>query len=86
MLKHFVQKLHNTVLNPMKNYSEEIEKIVDYCLKNNLKLKDLLCTVEKKMIEKALELTNGNKLKASLILGISRKTLIDKYKKYNIDK
>ncbi len=66
----------------MEDYSKKIEEIVEYCLKNGLKLKDLIFTVEKKMIEKALEQTNGNKVKASKLLGISRKTLIEKVKKF----
>ena len=48
-------------------------------------LKELsLDEVEKDHIERVLEYTNWNKTKASKILGINRKTLLEKRKKYNI--
>jgi DNA-binding NtrC family response regulator len=48
-------------------------------------LKELsLELVEKEHIERVLEYTNYNKTKASKILGINRKTLLEKRKKYNI--
>jgi len=40
--------------------------------------------IEKEHIERILEYTNWNKTKASKILGINRKTLLEKRKKYNI--
>ena len=41
--------------------------------------------VEKEHIARVLEYTNWNKTKASKILGINRKTLLEKRKKYNIE-
>ncbi len=69
----------------MEMYSKTIEELVNYCLYNGLLLKDIVGAVEKKMIESALKHTGGNKLKASEILGITRKTLINKIKKYRIE-
>jgi len=47
---------------------------------SDLNLKDL----EKFIIELALKRTSQNKTRAAELLGISRKTLIDKVKKYKI--
>jgi len=41
--------------------------------------------VEKLYIQKILRRTKGNKSKAAIILGINRKTLLEKRKKYNLD-
>jgi len=41
--------------------------------------------VEKDMIVKALKSTNGNKSKAARLLGISRKSLFNKIRDYNIN-
>jgi DNA-binding protein Fis len=47
--------------------------------------KTALEAVEKPLIEKALERTFGNQLKAAKILGISRNTLRTKIGKFGID-
>lgn len=48
-------------------------------------LNDLIAKVEKDMIIKALRSTNGNKTKAAKLLGISRKSLFNKIRDYNIN-
>jgi len=48
-------------------------------------LNDLITKVEKDMIVKALKSTNGNKSKAARLLGISRKSLFNKIRDYNIN-
>ncbi|HPP43734.1 MAG TPA: sigma-54 dependent transcriptional regulator [Caldisericia bacterium] len=48
-------------------------------------LNDLIAKVEKDMIVKALKSTNGNKSKAARLLGISRKSLFNKIRDYNIN-
>lgn len=48
-------------------------------------LSEVAAEAEKAHIVKILKSTNGNKTKAALILGISRKTLWEKVKTYNID-
>jgi DNA-binding NtrC family response regulator len=48
---------------------------------SGMKLKDM----EKLFIERTLKRTSNNKTKAAELLGISRKTLIEKVKKYNIE-
>jgi DNA-binding NtrC family response regulator len=48
---------------------------------SGLELKDM----EKIFIERALKRTSNNKTRAADLLGISRKTLIDKVKKYNLE-
>ncbi len=40
---------------------------------------------ERILLERALDATNGNKLRAAKMLGISRKQLYAKIKKYDID-
>nr|CBX30003.1 Acetoacetate metabolism regulatory protein atoC [uncultured Desulfobacterium sp.] len=42
------------------------------------------CAIEKKLIEKALEATNGNRTKASQLLEISHPSLLSKMKTYDI--
>ncbi|RKX52720.1 MAG: hypothetical protein DRP30_05740 [Thermotoga sp.] len=53
----------------------------------NLKetLRNLTQNVEKRLIEKALRITNNNKKKASSLLGISYKTLVQKMEKFGIN-
>lgn len=46
----------------------------------------LLSQIEQIMIQRALEITGGNQLKASFLLGINRLTLRKKIKEYNIKK
>jgi DNA-binding NtrC family response regulator len=56
--------------------------------RKNINRKSPLCEVtaeaEKAHIVKILNSTNGNRTKAAEILGISRKTLWEKLKTYNI--
>lgn len=57
--------------------TETIQKIIKLCdsdQPSNL-LDDILREVEKIAIEAALKVTNNNKTKASILLGISRNTL-----------
>lgn len=50
-----------------------------------LPLKDAVCNVEKMMINKALEVSNGNRTKAADILQIDIKTLRSKIREYHIE-
>ncbi|MGA1846073.1 sigma-54-dependent transcriptional regulator [Deferribacter abyssi] len=54
-------------------------------IENNTTKKNSMKEHEKSLIEKALKETNGNKSKAAELLGISRKTLHNKIKEYNIE-
>ena len=45
----------------------------------------MLESVERPLIEKVLERTYGNQIKAAKLLGINRNTLHSKIKKFNID-
>lgn len=50
-----------------------------------LLLKNAVDAIEKPLIERALERTWGNQLKAAKILGINRNTMRSKIKKFSID-
>jgi transcriptional regulator with PAS, ATPase and Fis domain len=52
---------------------------------HTISLKKAAQQAEIRAIEKALEMSNGNRSKASKILGIGRRTLYDKMEVYNID-
>jgi len=49
-----------------------------------MSLKDAVCNMEKRLISKALEVSNGNRTKASEILQIDIKTLRSKIREYQI--
>ena len=56
-----------------------------YKEKQGILYKYVLETIEKPLIEHALERTYGNQLKAAKILGINRNTIRTKIKKLGID-
>ena len=64
----------------LKNYKEPEQNDINSD-DSNMSLEQL----EKKYIIKVLEITNGNKVKASQILAIDRKTLYKKIRDYNIE-
>ena len=47
---------------------------------------DMISTLERGLILRALQKTGGNQLQAALLLGINRSTLRGKMEKYNIKK
>lgn len=55
-------------------------------MNQDIDLKDMLRTVEHKLIENALDKSNGVVSHAASKLGLRRTTLIEKMKKYNIAK
>ena len=64
---------------------EDTSKIINVKDEGVVPLNDLIAKVEKDMIIKALKSTNGNKSKAARLLGISRKSLFNKIRDYNIN-
>ncbi len=56
----------------------------DHIDEKELKIVEPLEVIEQKYIKKVLKLTGGNKSKAANLLGISRKTLWEKIKRYKI--
>jgi len=67
-----------------------IDKMIElddsiYKEKQGVLYKYVLETIEKPLIEHALERTYGNQLKAAKILGINRNTMRAKIKKLQID-
>lgn len=60
------------------------DKCVSCTVLNNLTLDDAVRTIEKRMIEKAINISLSNVSRAAEILGIKRTTLISKIKKYKI--
>ena len=69
----------NDLVNIIRNYKEPVQESYESTDKMSLD------QVEKRYIIKVLEITNGNKVKASQILGIDRKTLYKKIRDYNIE-
>jgi len=59
------------------NISEAIETLVDYLVKNDVQdIHELIIgEVEKLVLLRVLELTNGNKRQAARLLGMNRNTL-----------
>lgn len=55
-----------------------------YCNSGEVSLKEFLAKIERQMIVAILEATNGNRKKASEILGIRLTTLHYKIKRYHI--
>lgn len=56
---------------------EAIKSLVDAAFRDGChdRFQDIVCTIEKSMVKRALELTKGNQVQAARLLGISRNTL-----------
>lgn len=61
---------------------KEVRPDADVVLEDGMSLQDAVRAFEKKTIERALELSGGNKSQASKMLGMKRTTLIEKLKKF----
>ncbi|HAK88594.1 MAG TPA: hypothetical protein DHV16_04645 [Nitrospiraceae bacterium] len=61
-----------------------IKNLVDLAFKDNCneRFQDIVCKLEKSMVQKALELTKRNQVQAAKLLGISRNTLRKKLEEY----
>ncbi|MEW5807720.1 MAG: helix-turn-helix domain-containing protein [Acidobacteriota bacterium] len=62
------------------DFSVSEKNTLRHLAENKLSLEE----IEKLYIQEILNLTNGNRSKAAKILGINRKTLLEKRKKYNL--
>jgi two-component system nitrogen regulation response regulator GlnG len=71
-------------LSGLKDTVIELEDSL-YDLKKGVLFKSILEVIEKPIIERALERTDGNQFKAARILGINRNTIRAKIKKLGID-
>ncbi|MFU2157637.1 MULTISPECIES: sigma-54-dependent transcriptional regulator [unclassified Caldisericum] len=76
LLEDLPQTLQNKIKSEEYNKTEVEEE--------NLNLPKLIEKIEKEAIIKALEKAQGNKTKAAQILGISRKSLFNKLRYYNL--
>jgi DNA-binding NtrC family response regulator len=63
---------------------ESFDKLVDHFISGGFFLVEAVEFLEKSMIARALERTNGNRLAASKMLGIHRNTLQRKTEQYQI--
>jgi len=70
---------------PAQQPAPEKTSAADIDLGEDRSLKDDLAMVDKMKIEKTLERTKGNVSKAAAILDVSRETLHNKIRKYEID-
>lgn len=68
----------------VKNNIIELDENI-YQEKRGLVYKLILEAIEKPIIEKALDFTGGNQLKAAKLLGINRNTIRTKIKKLGIE-
>ncbi|MFZ4589953.1 MAG: sigma 54-interacting transcriptional regulator [Ignavibacteria bacterium] len=95
-LKNFIERIY-TYKSKGIDITEEFDVLVnhikkytpaDRCLNCNIlynkTLDEAMHTIEKRMIERAINKSKSNVSRASEILGIKRTTLIDKIKKYGI--
>ncbi|MDD5730921.1 MAG: helix-turn-helix domain-containing protein [Candidatus Omnitrophica bacterium] len=71
-------------INSLKNKVLELENYL-YTEKKGVLYKTIVETIEKPLIERALERTEGNQLKAARILGINRNTIRVKIRKLGIN-
>jgi len=67
--------------------AQELLKLDDQALieKKGILYRSVVESIEKPLIEQALERTEGNQLKAARILGINRNTMRSKIKKFGIN-
>lgn len=63
---------------------ETFEKLVDHLLANGFFLEEAVEILEKTMIARAVERTDGNRCAASKLLGIHRNTLQRKISEYHL--
>ena len=64
---------------------EIFEKIVDHLLENGFFMEEAVEILEKTMIARAVERTDGNRCAASKLLGIHRNTLQRKMIEYKLE-
>jgi nitrogen regulation protein NR(I) len=71
-----------------KSFEEMLDTLFEELFKTPLLMQDLdmISTVEKGLILRALKKTKGNQVQAALLLGINRSTLRSKMEKYHITK
>ena len=77
-------KIKEAAIDGIREMVAELEKYL-YSKKKGVLYKSILELVEKPIIERVLERTEGNQLKAARILGINRNTMRTKIKKLGID-
>ena len=63
---------------------EEMDMNFDFNKSLNQIIESITEKIEKRMIQKALQECRGNRINAAKRLGISRKTLFNKMKRYNL--
>lgn len=83
------EKMNNETSFEKRNeagpHMEVFEKFVEYfCIKERIPFKELMYTVERNILIRALVEFNGNQKIAAKYLGIKYTTLHEKVKKYNI--
>jgi DNA-binding NtrC family response regulator len=64
---------------------ETFERLVDHLLENGFFLEEAVEILEKTLIARAVERTDGNRSAASKLLGIHRNTLQRKLSEYQLD-
>jgi transcriptional regulator with PAS, ATPase and Fis domain len=70
--------LSSKIFDPMDHASSESER--------NGTLQEVTERIEKQMVQQALEAAGGNRSQASKQLGITRQGLLNKIKRYDIEK
>jgi DNA-binding NtrC family response regulator len=81
-----IEDLPQTLRDKTKQERQDEVKVEGQLEEENLNLPKLIEKIEKEAIIRALEKAEGNKTKAAQILGISRKSLFNKLRYYNLIK
>jgi DNA-binding NtrC family response regulator len=83
-----VEKINTDFLNEWKERSfrkEVFDLFIEYfCVRQKMPFKDLIGSIEKSLILRALSQCNGNQSSAAKFLGMKYTTLNEKLKRYNI--
>ena len=77
--------INKILKNSPSHYKKDLEEVTTTNISSSRTLKEDLAVVDKQKIESTLDEVKGNVTKASALLGVSRETLHNKIRRYEID-